>query len=281
MTRLLKLLIVEGNTKEAREHAVSFGMLTQSDNYVKTLRAIRPDLEIDVIFPTDGEVPGQEVAVLTEYDGIIFTGSSLHAYATDPEVTCQVDLMKQCFEAGAQVFGSCWGMQVAVVAAGGTVEPNKKGREIGVARGITVTARGNGHALFSDKTSIFDAVAIHLDHVSKLPAEAEVLASNEMSEVQAIEMKVGTSEFWGVQYHPEFDLGYIAGVFQRYADMMLDEKFARSPEDLGKLVDDFRTLEEHGNDALAWRYNVQPDVLDFGVRTREIANWLAKVAAVR
>lgn len=279
MKRPPKILIVEGNTKEARDHAVSFGMLTQCDNYAKTLRAIRSDLEIDIICPTDGEMPGRHVAELGEYDGIIFTGSSLHAYASSPEVTCQIELMKACFDVGARIFGSCWGMQVAVMAAGGMVEPNNKGREIGVARRINLTDEGRVHPLYSEKGAVFDAVAIHLDHVTKLPAEAKLLAGNDMSNVQAIEMRIGASEFWGVQYHPEFDLAYIAGVFRRYSDMMLEEGFAASQDDLQRLVQDYMSLNEQNDEGLAWRYGVQADVLELGARTQEIANWLNKVVA--
>ena len=205
MVRQLKLLIVEGNTKEARDHAVSFGMLTQSANYAKTLKAIRPDLKIDFIFPTDGELPGHDVDEISAYDGIVFTGSSLHTYDTDADVLCQIELMKACFSAGSQIFGS---------------------------------------------------------------------------EMQAIAMNIGTAEFWGVQYHPEFDLSYIAGVFRRYAEMMLNEGFVASPADLEQLIGDYTRLQEVGDTGLAWRYGLGADVLDSCSRTQEIANWLEKISAL-
>ena len=155
-----------------------------------------------------------------------------------------------------------------------------RGREIGVARRIKVEAEGQSHPLFRNKSSLFDAVSIHLDHVTKLPSEAVLLASNAMSEMQAIAMNIGTAEFWGVQYHPEFDLSYIAGVFRRYAEMMLNEGFVASPADLERLIGDYTRLQEVGDTGLAWRYGLGADVLDSCSRTQEIANWLEKISAL-
>jgi GMP synthase (glutamine-hydrolysing) len=43
---------------------------------------------------------------------------------------------------GVPVWGSCWGLQIATVALGGSVRRNPRGRELAIARAITVTEAG-------------------------------------------------------------------------------------------------------------------------------------------
>lgn len=271
------ILVVEGNTPEACEHAAQFGQASQSDNYVATLRSLERDLDIAIATPADLSKAPVTPIELNRFDGIVFTGSSLHAYDTDPEVTRQIDLMKRSFEAGKPIFGSCWGLQVAVVATGGSVEPNSEGRELGIARRIRVTETGDKHFLYQDKARVFDAIAIHLDHVTRLPSGANVLASNEVSHVQAMSMSVGDSSFVGVQYHPEFSFRYMSMLFLRYQDMMLSEGFVRSPQQLDALIEDFTMLDELAPMDLQWRHGIGAGLSSQQERLREISNWLERL----
>ncbi len=81
-------------------------------------------------------------------------------------------------------FGSCWGLQVAVTAAGGEVRANPRGREFGFARRILLSDAGREHPLFSGKPAAFEAPAIHRDEIASLPAGAALLAVNDFG-VQA------------------------------------------------------------------------------------------------
>jgi len=175
-----------------------------------------------------------------------------------------------------RIFGSCWGLQVAVVAAGGEVAANADGREIGIARNIRITEEGLSHPLYSGKPPAFDAIAVHLDHVVQLPAGSKVLSGNEMSQVQAIEIKCGKSVFWGVQYHPEFDLEYIAGLIRRYGSTLIDEGIRKDDDDLEKWAADLAAAQhdEDGN-GLKRQYCLGDDVLDPRCRLLELSNWLS------
>src|SRR5262249_28033888 len=48
---------------------------------------------------------------------------------------------------------SCWGLQVAVTAAGGRVRRNPRGREFGVARRIELGEAGGRHGEVTGKTT--------------------------------------------------------------------------------------------------------------------------------
>ena len=272
---MLNILIVEGNTQEARALTIASGAYTQSELYQRTLLSLRPDTQCEVVCPADQGAVLPMDGALEKYDGIIWTGSALNIYNSEPVVTRQIDFMKKCFSRKVKIFGSCWGLQVAVVAAGGEVAENTKGREIGIARDIQLTASGRQHPLYKNKTRAFDAVAIHLDHVVRLPEGTTILSGNEMSNVQALEIWQGAAVFWGVQYHPEFDLAYIAALFDKYKTMMVEEGFCPDEAAVGRLSSDFRAAqnEEIQTDIRA-RHKLGPDVLDPCFRLQEISNWL-------
>ncbi|WP_321395578.1 type 1 glutamine amidotransferase [Emcibacter sp.] len=272
---MTNLLIVEGNTREAREQTTASGALTQSELYKKTLLSLRPGLHCDVVYPADEGTDLPDDDSLAGYDGIIWTGSALNIYDQNPAITKQIEFMKKCFALPVKIFGSCWGLQVAVVAAGGVVSRNDKGREIGIARDIKLTDSGQTHPLYKDKTGPFDAVAIHLDHVIKLPEGTTVLSGNGMSQVQAVEIRNGPAIFWGVQYHPEFDLDYIASLMEKYKKRMVEEGFCPDEAAVEQLSSEYRLAQTDGqHKELREKYDMGPDVLDPCCRLREISNWL-------
>ena len=81
--------------------------------------------------------------------------------------------------------------------------------------------------------------------------------------------------FWGVQYHPEFDLATIAAIIATRVERHLREGLAQSEEDVAAVVADYRALAtDPSRKDLAWKYGVSADVLDMRQRTLELRNWL-------
>ena len=123
----LRFLVVEGNVREAREaHRAAYGM-TPSESYAAVLLGIAPDGACDIAFPADEGANLPDPAGLCAYDGIVLTGSALHIYDPAPAVRRQIDLMRAVYASGTPCFGSCWGLQVGAVAAGGEVRRNPNG----------------------------------------------------------------------------------------------------------------------------------------------------------
>lgn len=272
---MLELLIVEGNVKESRDKAIEMGSLTQSDLYQKTLHALADDLTCTIVYPADEGATLPTGAELDRFDGIAWTGSALNIYDGGPAIDRQIEFMKQGFDLETRIFGSCWGLQVATMAAGGMVAANARGREIGVARDIRILEEGLSHPLYAGKSPTFDAVAVHLDHVTELPPGSRVLSSNEMSQVQAVEIKQGRSVFWGVQYHPEFDLEYISVIIRKYNDQLIEEGFCEDSAGVEKWADDLAAAQyDNDEKVLKDQYCLGSDVLDSGERLKELSNWL-------
>ena len=94
----------------------------------------------DIALPADEGSNLPDPSGLESYDGVVITGSALNLWKAEPESMRQVELARAVYKSGTPFFGSCWGLQVATVAAGGSVRENPKGREVLIARDVTLTA---------------------------------------------------------------------------------------------------------------------------------------------
>lgn len=198
----MKLLIVEGNPRSIWQQRQAQGGTPYHLRFIQLLHYLGYD-NVEVAFPVESNsLPNSKQ--LQQFSGILLTGSSLNVYEELAAVTSQLNFAEQCFASGVPIYGSCWGLQVAVTIAGGKIGKSQKGREFGVAENITLTEAGKNSCYFTDKPAVFDAYCIHEDDAHKLPENTEVLATNMHSSVQALRLHYRRSMFFGVQYHPEF-----------------------------------------------------------------------------
>ncbi len=273
---MARILVIDGNAAETRARQVAAGGTASGEGYAATLKRLDADLACDIVRPADAEPELPAGVGLRDYDGAVITGSALNVYEHSPAVERQVTLAKAVFAAGVPCFGSCWGLQVGVTAAGGSVVRNPRGREFGFGRRITLTPQGRDHPMFHGKPEVFEAVTVHVDTVESLPAGATARAHNDMG-LQAAEIRVGNTHFWGVQYHPEFSCAEIAAMALRYSEVLLRDGLVADRAELDTLVADLRRLHEHPQDArLAWRFGVGPAITDESIKLAELRNWLGR-----
>lgn len=271
----LRVLVVEGNLREAREAYKADWGKTPSDSYAQVLTEIAPDAICDLVFPADPGANLPDAAGLEGYDGVVLTGSALNIYDGHPGTRRQVEFARAVFAAKTPFFGSCWGLQVAAAAAGGQVVRNPSGREAGIARGLVATEAGRVHPMLAGRGASWDAPCHHLDIVAAPPAGAAVLASNANSAVQAAEIAHAGGVFWGVQYHPEFSLGEVASVLRRAAPGMIREGFFADAAAATAYCDALVALDrDPGRADLAFQLGVRPEAAEAGARTTEIRNFI-------
>jgi len=178
------------------------------------------------------------------------------------------------FAAGVPLFGSCWGLQVAVTAAGGEVRANPRGREFGFARRILLSDAGRTHGLFAGKPAVFEAPTVHRDDIATLPQGALILAANDCG-VQAASFNHARGTFWGVQYHPEYDYLDIAAAAERYGNTLVAEGMFRDTAALAEFTADLRALQANPADAaLLWKHGLGLAMQSAPMRLLEIHNWL-------
>jgi GMP synthase (glutamine-hydrolysing) len=269
-----RILVIDGNVAEVRARQEAALGYDSGVGYARVLRRLDASLRIDIVLAADGTVEFPAGVGLDDYDGVTMTGSALNIYNGGPPVTRQIDLAKAVFAAGVPFFGSCWGLQVAVTAAGGEVHANPQGREFGFARRILLTDAGREHPLFAGKPAVFEAPAVHRDSIAVLPGGAAILARNDFG-VQATAFTFGRGTFWGVQYHPEYDYVDVAATTERYGDTLVSEGIFRDRPALDAFAAELRTLQANPSDTtLLWKHALGPAVQTETLRLLEIRNWL-------
>lgn len=270
-----KLLMMEGNTADKRALGDELGVRSSSEIYTISIKSHFPDIQIDVVNGADEDWSIPSGNTMEDYDGFVICGSSLHAYDLDFAVTNQIELTAKAGQAGLPIFGSCWGLQIAVMAAGGLVEYNAHGREVGIARKIVPNDIGRTHPMLAGKGEAFDAPCIHYDEVTRLPENAVLLASNAHSKVQAAVVPLHNSEVWAVQYHPEFDIQQLVQLYTLYADDMVEQGFFANKESLENYKQLLSGLIDNpDNMGLAWQLGIDRDITADAQRRAEIINWI-------
>ena len=151
----IKLLIVEGNLQEENQNFKNAGIQTHTESLKDSLSHITKDIEIDVVNPSADSKILENVKNLEKYDGSVWGGSSLNIYNDTNEIKRQIMFMKECQKRIKKILAICWGMQVAVVAAGGTVKKSTNGSHIGIAFDIELNSNGQKHPIYKGKKNKF------------------------------------------------------------------------------------------------------------------------------
>ena len=272
----LKFLIVNGYPQASRDNFDRSDVAHPHDLYRRLLDRYAPGSESRVFFVADVENRMPTAEELRAFQGVIWTGSDQTIYHTHEEkVARQIELARMVYRLGVPQFGSCWGVQMAAVAAGGKVGPNPKGREWGFAPCIELTAAGREHPLTAGKPAVFQGIEMHLDHVTELPPEGVLLATGEHTRVQALAAEYEGGQFWATQYHPEFDLWENARLIAARAGALVREGFFEKEEDVLRYAEEMKQLFKNPNDEeLRQKLGVDETLLDDRIRQLEFANWL-------
>lgn len=272
----LRLLVLDAYDDAGRAALQGAGAAVAGELYQRLLRDLEPAATIDIA--GSGAAGFAPPAPLASYDGIAWTGSNLTVHRATPAVRGQLELARAAFAAGVPSFGSCWAVHVAVTAAGGRCAANPRGREFGIARNLALNDAGRAHPMFAGKPTGFDALTSHEDEVVELGPDATLLASNEFSTVQAVHVAHQRGIFWGVQYHPEYDLLDVARLgILRAPQLIAQGCFTDAAAAAAYLADIEALHADRGRRDLTYRLGVGAGVLDARLRTCEARNWLDRL----
>ena len=231
-----KILIVEGNTAEENRSFTEAGIKTHTESLRESLKYISKDLIVDVVNPSSDKNIQVFNDKLKSYDGLIWGGSSLNIYNNTPEIRRQIEFMKNCQNKVKNILGICWGMQVAVTAAGGQVKKADTSH-VGIAKDIEINEYGLKHPLYKDKEKKFNSPAFNYDEVVKIPENGICLASNKINKVQSLYFQINKTRVWGLQYHPEITYEKMISLINfRRKRLIEDRKIFENENDLEKHI---------------------------------------------
>ena len=255
----LKLLIVEGNTKKENLSFKEAGCIPQSKNFEEQIKSLAPDCEIDIVEPGDESGVNKIIDKLNKYNGVVLTGSTLRINEESEEVKKHIEFAKKCFEKEKKIFAACWGLQVTVIAAGGKCRTAPKGPHVGIAQNIEINENGKKNKLYASKPEKFTTPAFNYDEVITPPKNSVLLASDAINKYQALYFKVGKSEIWGLQYHPEIPYDYMVKLIKHRSKNLIEKKVFKDSSEVLKHIE------------LIQKENSK---LKDGIRLAELKNWL-------
>jgi len=273
--RRYNIAIIDGYRPEGRTELAEAGMKTAGQLYVEMFEKISP-CTCTVLYPADDDWVEPD---LSKFDAVGWTGSSLTIMETHkPEVMSQIRLAQAVADAKLPQFGSCWGAQLAAIVGGGECAVNPKGREMGIARKISLTEEGKKHPMYEGKNPVFDAFTSHNDEVCDLGHSAVSLCGNEWTAVQAVSVDRGFGSFWSVQYHPEYDLYEMARLTYARRHKLIGMGFFPDEASALQYVEDMTALHHHPDRKdLRWKLAIDDDIIDEYQRTIEARNWVNKM----
>lgn len=280
-TAALRILIVNCYPAASRENFDRQNVGHPHDLFKAFLAAEAPNATTEIVYVADPDFALPAGKTIADYDAFIWTGSDLTVYHTeDPRVASQIGFANALMDAGAICWGSCWGLQLASLVAGGEVAANPKGREWGIARGIRLTDAAAAAPMHVGKPPVFDAFIMHLDEVTRLPDGTPLLATNEHTPIQAAIVERGRAAFWTTQYHPEYNLHEMGRLIAARAKALVREGFFADEEAVAVYAAKMRELAANpGSAELRADLKVGDDVIDAGIRQVELRNWLRAVVA--
>ena len=254
-----KLLIVEGNLREENQSFSEVGIQTHTQSLQDSLNHYSKDLQYDVVNPSSDVSLKTVKDKLLKYDGLVWGGSSLNIYNDTPEIRKQIEFMKECQKKVKNILAICWGMQVAVTAAGGEVK-KAEGSHIGIANEITINENGLNHPIYRNKEKKFNSPAFNFDEVKTLPQNAVCLASNKINKVQSLYFKVNETNVWGLQYHPEITYEKMISLIEFRKDRLIKNR---------KVFNNEQDIENHIS-----FIKKEISITDKEKRMVELKNWL-------
>ena len=254
-----KILLVEGNLREVNQEFTDNGIKTHTESLKESINYFTNNLEIDSVNPSSDSNIFEKVKDLDKYDGLIWGGSSLNIYSDTIEIRKQIDFMRECQKRVKNILAICWGLQVAVTAAGGEVKQGTNGAHRGIAHEIVINSEGLKHLLYKDKKQTFNTPAFNYDEVVTLPAGSTLLSSNKVNKVMGLNFKSELSDIWGIQYHPEITYEKMITLINFRKERLLQNKSFNSEEDMNYHINIIENEIKISNKDL---------------RMRELRNWL-------
>jgi GMP synthase (glutamine-hydrolysing) len=275
----LRILIVNCYPAASRENFDRSDVGHPHDLFKAFLREEAPNATTEIVYVADPDFALPVSTTIADFDAFIWTGSDLTVYHTDdPRVASQITFANALMDGGAVCWGSCWGLQLASLVAGGEVAANPKGREWGIAREIRLTEAAAAAPMHVGKPAVFDAFIMHLDEVTRLPDGTPLLATNEHTHIQAAIVERGDAAFWTTQYHPEYNLHEMGRLIAARAKALVREGFFPDEDAVATYAAKMKDLAANpGSAELRADLNVGEDIIFPQIRQVELRNWLRLV----
>ena len=259
----LNILIVEGNNSKDSNVFIKAAKATCAQNLKNLVLKLRPEVNTKIINPANDNETEEALENINKYNGIIFSGGAMRINDMTDEIKKHINFASNCSNYNKKILAICWGLQVCSTAAGGKVAPGKNGAHIGIASDVEINAEGQKNLIYKNKQQTFTTPAYNFDEVFEIPKGATLLSSDKVNRVMGLYFKLGNSEIWGLQYHPDYEYWQMINLANARKERMINNNYFKDEKD----------FQNHMN-----FINNENEKLDFKNRTCEVKNWLDLVS---
>lgn len=238
----LKICILEADDlhPQMQPSFHSFGSM-----FVRLLGRQQQPAEFTIYNVVRGEYPCSS----ERFDAYLVTGSKADSFGTDPWIVRLREYLAERYRAGDVLLGICFGHQILALTLGGKAERAEQGWGAGVHQyQMKVASFGS-----CECPSTVHMLISHRDQVTRLPADAQLIASSNFCHNAAFYIEDRVLCFQG---HPEFTHDFSRSLLQLRKNIYTPEFYARSLDSL--------QLEHDGPEVGNW-------MLDFVDRTRRLS----------
>lgn len=160
-----------------------------------------------------------------ECDAYVITGSRNSVYDDEPWIHRLIDYVVELNDTKSKLIGVCFGHQMVAHALGGRTEAAACGWRVGVHHNEVV----RHEPFMTPELKRFNLIFSHRDQVTKLPPDAELLASSPGCPYAMFRLGQHILTFQG---HPEFCKGYSRALMEYREETLGKEKFDSGIESL-------------------------------------------------
>lgn len=197
------------------------------DMFIHLFSEIDSTLQFQVYDLRKNQIPEN----LTECDAYITTGSRVSTYDSVDWIPAFKQLILDINEAKIKLVGICFGHQLIADCLDGQTTPSERGWGIGISTNDIKVSK----SWMQPPLDQLNVVVSHKDQVTRLPVNAEILASSDFC--PNFMLQIG-EHILTVQGHPEFSKGYSKTLMKYRTDMIGKKRVDQGLDSLSLTVHD-------------------------------------------
>jgi GMP synthase (glutamine-hydrolysing) len=191
------------------------------------IEQVNPQIELQFFSAVDRQLPS-DIDVCDVY----MTSGSRWGVNDDSLWIRELEqFIRRLYDGDKGFVGICFGHQLIATSLGGRVGKSGKGWGVGIYRSGSIIEK-SWMSPFKDTLNV---VVSHQDQIVELPAQTEVLASNEFCPYSMIQVN---DHFLGIQGHPEFSRGYSLALMNSRKDRIPASVITQGTASLSHVADD-------------------------------------------